>query len=96
MFIKINYEKVGPFKLVGGSPDGSFLGQLFYTTGCHDNTEHINNSEEDKNQYIDDLNLLELIFMADLLIQYDLSTHVASDVGIDQRLLPPSTTQTQI
>ena len=56
----------------------------------------MNISEEDKYLYIDDLNLLELIFMADLLIQYDLSTHVASDVGIDQRLLPPSTTQTQI
>ena len=95
MWIKINNEKVGPFKLVGGLPTGSFLGQLCYTTGCHDNTEHINISEDNKYQYIDDLNPLELIFMADLLIQYDFSTHVASDVGIDQRFLLPSSTQTQ-
>ena len=95
MYIKINQEQVGPFKLVGGSPAGSFLGQLCYTTGCHDNTDLLNVSEDDKYQYIDDLNLLELIFMADLLIQYDFSSHVASDVGIDQRFLPPSTTQTQ-
>ena len=45
--------------------------------------------------YKDDLNLPELIFMTNLLIEYDFSTHVASDVGIDQRFLPPSTTQTQ-
>ena len=32
MYIKINQEQVGPFKLVGGSPAGSFLGQLSYTT----------------------------------------------------------------
>ena len=60
--------------------------------GCgHDNTDIINISEE----YIDDLNLLELIFMADLLIHYNFPAHVGSDVGIDQRFLPPSTTQTQ-
>ena len=81
--------------MVGGSPAGNFLGQVCYTTGCHDNTVLINVSEDDKYQYIDDLNLLELIFMTNLLIEYDFSTHVASDVGIDQRFLPPSTTQTQ-
>jgi hypothetical protein len=34
--------------------------------------------------------------MTDFLIEYDFSTHVASDVGIDQRFLPPNTTQTQV
>ena len=52
MWIKINHEKVGPFKLVGGSPAGSFLGQLCYKTGCHDNTDLINDSEDDKYPYI--------------------------------------------
>ena len=68
---------------------------MSYTTGSSDNTEAMNISEEDKYQYIDDLNLLELIFLSDLLIQYDFHSHVASDIGIDQRFLPPSSTQTQ-
>ena len=71
MYIKINHEQARPFKLAGGLPDGSLLGQLCYATGCHDNTEHINIGEEDKYQYIDDLNLLELIFMADLITIQD-------------------------
>ena len=95
MKIKFSLEQVGPFKLVGCSPQGSIIGQLSYTTGSSDNTEALNISEEDKYQYIDDLNLLELILLADLLIQYDFHTHVASDVGIGQRFLPPSSTQTQ-
>ena len=95
MKLKYNKEQAGPFNLVGGSPQGSFLGQMAYTSGCHDNTERINISEDDKYQYIDDLNLLELILLSDILIQYDFLTHVASDVGIDQRFLPPSLTLTQ-
>ena len=93
--MKFNGEQAGPFKLVGGSPAGSYLGQLCYTTGCYDNTEELNIEEEDKYQYIDDLNLLELIFMADLLQEYDFRNHVASDIGQDQRFLPPTSTKTQ-
>ena len=33
--------------------------------------------------------------MTDVLIQYDFLHHVASDIGIDQRFLPPSSTKTQ-
>ena len=95
MKIKFNSQQAGPYKLVGGSPAGSFLGQLSYTTGCYDNTEALDIEEEDKYQYIDDLNLLELIFMADLLQQYDFRSHVASDIGLDQRFLPPSSTRSQ-
>ena len=94
MKIKFNGKQAGPFDLVGGSPQGSFIGQLCYTTNSHDNTEAINIIDEDKYQYIDDLNLLELIFLADVLRQYDFFAHVASDIGIDQRFLPPSATQT--
>ena len=94
MKIKYNREQAGPFRLVGGSPQGSFLGQICYTTGSYDNTEEINISEDKKYQYVDDLALLELIFMTDVLIQYDFLHHVASDIGIDQRFLQPSSTQT--
>ena len=95
MKIKYNREQAGPFSLVGGSPQGSFLGQICYTTGSYDNTEAISISEDDKYQYVDDLDLLELIFMTDVLIQYDFLHHVASDIGIDQCFLPPSSTKTQ-
>jgi hypothetical protein len=95
MKIKFNQKHAGPFKLVGGSPQGSLIGQTAYTTGSHDNTDPINISEEDEYQYIDDLNLLELIFLTDVLIQYNFTEHVASDIGINQRFLPPSITQTQ-
>ena len=54
-----------------------------------------NIQEENKFQYIDDLYLLELIFVTDLLLQYDFRSHVASDIGLDQRFLPPSSTKTQ-
>ena len=95
MKIKFNQEQVGPFKLVGGSPQGSLIGQLCYTTGSSDNTEALNITEEDKYQYIDDLNLLEFIMLSDLLIEYDFYSHVASDISIGQRFLPPSSTKTQ-
>ena len=95
MQIKLNGQQAGPFHLVGGSPAGSFLGQLCYTTGCQDNTQELNIKEEDKCQYIDDLNLLEFICMADLLQDYDFRSHVASDIGLNQRFLPPASTRSQ-
>ena len=48
MKIKFNQEQVGPFQLVGGSPQGSFIGQLCYTNGSSDNTEEMNIRDEDK------------------------------------------------
>ena len=56
---------------MGGSPQGSITGQMAYTTGSHDNTEQLIIDEEDKYQYIDDLALLELIILAEVLIQYN-------------------------
>ena len=71
------------------------MGQLCYTSGYYDNTDLLNIEEEDKYQYIDDLTLLQLILMADLLQEYIFRTHVASDIGLDQRFLPPSLTRSQ-
>ena len=88
MKVKFNGKQAGPFELVGGSPQGSIIGQLAYTSGSHDNTEQLNIQEEDKFQYIDDLDLLELIFLGDVLVQYNFRAHVASDIGVGQRFLP--------
>ena len=53
------------------SPQGGILGGISYSTGSYDNTEAIEVDDEDKYQYVDDLNLLELIIMSDILIQYN-------------------------
>ena len=95
MRLKYNGKEAGPWQLVGGSPQGSFLGQQAYTSGCHDNTDQLDIQEENKFQYIDDLDLLELLILTDVLIEYDFRAHVASDIAIGQRFLPPSATKTQ-
>ena len=71
MKVKFNTKQDCPFELVGGSPQGSIIGQLAYTSGSHNNTEQLNIKEEDKYQYIDDLAMLELIILSDTLIQYN-------------------------
>ena len=95
MKLKFNGKQGGPWDLVGGSPQGSFLGQMCYTTGSYDNTDQLDIDEDNKFQYIDDLDLLELIILTDVLIQYNFREHVASDIGIGQRFLPPTSTKTQ-
>ena len=85
---KYYQQQAGPFELVGGSPQGRFLGPLCFSTGSSDNTDVFNIEEEDKYQYVDDLSLLELILLTDILMEYDFRTHVASDIGIDQRFVP--------
>ena len=49
---------------------------------------------EDKFRYIDDLEILELIKMTGILIEYDTLSHVPSDVGTHQKFLPPHTLRT--
>ena len=39
---KIQWKTSRAWKLKGGSPQGSFLEQICYTTGSHDNTEQLN------------------------------------------------------
>ena len=95
MQIKFNGKTAGPFDLVGGSPQGGILGGISYSAGSNDNTEAIEVDDEDKYQYVDDLNLLELIIMSDILIQYNFRAHVASDIAVGHRFLPPSATRTQ-
>ena len=50
---------------------------------------------EDRFKYIDDPSLLQLILLSGLLIDYNFKSHVASDIGIDQKFLPPGSLQTQ-
>ena len=89
MKVKFNGKQAGPFELIGGSPQGSII-------GSHDNTEQLMIDEEDNYQYIDDLALLELIILADVLIQYNFRAHAVSDIAIGQRSLPPLATKSQM
>ena len=93
MKVKFNGAEAGPFDLIGGAAQGSLIGQIFYTSSSYDNTVGVN--DEDKFQYIDDLSVLEVVYLSGLLIDYDFHSHVASDIAVDQRFLPPGHTHTQ-
>ena len=67
MKVNFNGELSSLWSLVGGSPQGSLLGQDSYVVSSNNNTEHM--EEKDKFKYIDDLNILENI--ASLLKDYN-------------------------
>ena len=50
---------------------------------------------EDGYKYIDDLEVVELVALAGILIEYNFDEHIASDVGIDQKFLPTDKCRTQ-
>ena len=79
--------------LVGGSLQGSFIGQYCFIVNSNDNTEDMD--EDNIYKYIDDLDILELILMAFLLQEYDYHEHVPNDIGINDKFLPPHTFQMQ-
>ena len=68
-------------------------GQQAYLVASDDNASFI--SEEDRYKFCDDLSILEIIMLADILIEYDFREHVASDVGVNQKFLSVSQLQTQ-
>ena len=52
-------------------------------------------SEEDRFKYIDDLSILELVFLSGLLKEFDCYKTVPSDIGTGQLYLPPESYATQ-
>ena len=87
MKVKLNGEESEVKSLIGGSPQGTLIGQLLYIGGSDDAASEI--CDEDKFKYIDDLEVIELVSLAGVLTEYDFTSHVASDVGICQSFLPP-------
>ena len=79
--------------LFGCGPIGTLLRQLEYLVQSNDNADSI--PAEDRFRYIDDLSVLQLICLTGLLMDYDFSQHVASDIGIDEQFLPPDKFETQ-
>ena len=96
MRVKMNGEESELKDLIGGSPQGTLLGQLLYIGGSDDSAREI--SDENKFKYVDDLEIIELVSLTGALTDYDFSQHIASDVGTQQKFLPPSayTMQTTI
>ena len=93
MKVKANGVVSSVRSLVGGGPAGTLLGQLFYIAASDDCALVV--SDEDKFKYIDDLNLLELILLSELLVEYNILEHVPSDVSIGDKFLPANATKTQ-
>ena len=86
MKVKMNGEESEVHSLIGGSPQGTLIGQLLYIGGSDDAASEVSN--EDKFKYIDDLEIIELVSLAGVLIEYDFRSHVPSDVGTNQKFLP--------
>ena len=93
MKVKINGKESGIKDLIGGGPQGSLIGQLTYLVASDDCPQDV--ETDDGFKYVDDLEVLELVALAGILIEYNFTDHVASDIGIDQKFLPTNRCKTQ-
>ena len=79
--------------LCGGFPQGSLVGGDCYITAINDAADHIDT--HDRFRYIDALQILELIMLSGILKNYNVYSHVPSDVPVDNQFLSHCDTQTQ-
>ena len=86
MRVKFNGEVSALFALIGGGPQGTLIGQTEYLVQSNDNADCVEPDERFK--YIDDLSILQLLCLSGILVDYDFKSHVASDVGTEQKFLP--------
>ena len=93
MRVKFNGEISEEHQLVGGGPQGTLLGLLEYLVQSNDNADCVDS--EDRFKYVDDLSILEVLYLTGILVEYDCHQHVPSDIGIDQLYLPPEKFNTQ-
>ena len=91
--VRFNSAESSLIDLVGGFPQGSLIGQDAYLVSSDDCVDVVN--QDDKYRYIDDLEILELIKLTGILIDYDVKSHVPTDIGLHQQFLPPHQYQTQ-
>ena len=93
MSLKFNQDESGLYKLCGGFPQGSKIGQDCFLSASNDSADHV--PAADRFKYIDDLQLLELIMMAGLLQDYNIYMHVPNDIPLDHKFLNPQDTHMQ-
>jgi hypothetical protein len=93
MKVKFNGEESDELLLIGGGLQGTLFGLIEYLVQSNDNADSVN--EEDRYKYIDDLSVLEVIYLTGLLTDYNLYEHVASDIAIGQQFLSSNSYNTQ-
>jgi hypothetical protein len=93
MRVKFNGEISELFTLIGGGPQGTLIGGIEYIVQSNDNADIV--QPEDRYKYIDDLSVLQLVLLSGLLVEYNFHEHMASDIGIGQKFLPPSSYNSQ-
>jgi len=79
--------------LIGGGPQGSWLGQNCYISASDDAASWVD--DENKYKFCDDLSILDLITLGGVLTDYNFAEHVASDIGVDEKFLKPELSCTQ-
>ena len=93
MQVKMNGHRSSSYDLIGGSPQGSLIGQLLYIIGSDDSAEEV--PIEDKFKYIDALATLDAVNIKEKLVEYDCWQHVPSDIATGVRFLPVETFKSQ-
>ena len=93
MRVKFNGKMSNEHDLIGGGPQGTILGLIEYLVQSNDAADCVR--EEDRYKYIDDLSVLELVFLSGVLTDFDCQMSVPSDIGVDQKYLPPENYNTQ-
>ena len=89
MQVKMNNKTTSSYDLIGGSPQGSLIGQLLYIIGSDDAAEEVD--DENKFKYVDGLATLDAVNIKEHITQYDFWQHVPSDIATDEKYLPPET-----
>ena len=69
------------------------MGGIEYLVQSNNNTDVV--PETDRFKFMDDPSILELICLSGLLIEYQVKTHIPSDIAKEQLYLPPESFQTQ-
>ena len=69
----------------------TLLGQIEYLVNSNNNADSVD--PQNRYKYINDLSVsvLHLVMMTGLLTNYDIWSHVPSDIHIDRPYLPPET-----
>ena len=89
--VKFNGKISDEHSLIG--PQGTLLGLIKYLIQSNDAADCV--SQEDRYKYIDDLSILELVFLSGVLTDFDCHRTVPSDIGVDQKYLPPESYRTK-
>ena len=81
MSVKFNGSTSKTYHMPGGGPQGTLLGVLEYLVQCNDNADCV--STDCRFKYVDDLTILELLYLSNLstgISSYNHKLHVSSDI----------------